>query len=77
MQGACIPTICFTVIVANSPGLTGTVRPMSRFSSNVPEHSLIALMEAWHKYKLSILASFGPYITELSGRGVRNLGMIT
>ena len=31
-------------------------------------------MGVWLKHKLSILASFGPYISIFSGRGSRNLG---
>ena len=31
-------------------------------------------MGVWLKHKLSILASFGPYISIFSGRGSQNLG---
>ena len=44
------------------------------FNSNVPESSSIAQMGVWLKHKLSILASFGPYISIFSGRGSWNLG---
>ena len=61
----------------DSPGIWPYVPVVSQvawFNSNVLESSSIAHMGVWLKHKLSILASFGPYISIFSGRGSRNLG---
>ena len=60
----------------DSPGIWPYV-PGCLFSTNVPKSSSIAQMGVWLIHKLSILASFGPYlvgvpaVADLGGGGSR------